>query len=392
MTWTFDTGSKYHTQDTGYYCGAACAMMVLAEIGVPYTSMNQVDLYNSNHSHNVKSGWYTDPYGLRYTLVDRRPATFTNTFVVYKPTTEAEGTRKIVHTLWRYGVSPVVLVFGCMHWIVVRGVQTSVEPTTGTSYTVNGLWVNNPVHRNNAPHSATDVCGSGGVNGVEAQWVSYADWQATYFTGCNYDSATGASQFISVCDPEEPKIELPERAPFDRPFDGERLIAADDAIKMVYEGLERYELYDAKERMARLREPRFERPILVKRLDRPDDYYYLSPAMLNGEVHGYGQVDGRFGDLQSVYVLDRPSRPYLLDREEILKSVLDRIFDLPREQGQFRLRADTFCLSPTMVWRPCRESYSPHLPFWQINAGWQTVYVRADGEVFSHLTITGSGV
>ncbi|HDR27495.1 hypothetical protein [Rhodovulum sp.] len=64
MTWTFDTGAKYHTQGTNYYCGAACAMMVLAEFGLPHGSMNQDDLYNANHSHNVKPGWATDPYGL----------------------------------------------------------------------------------------------------------------------------------------------------------------------------------------------------------------------------------------------------------------------------------------------------------------------------------------
>ncbi len=392
MTWTFDTGSKYHTQDTGYYCGAACAMMVLAEIGLPYTSMNQVDLYNSNHSHNQKPGWYSDPYGLRYTLVDRKPASFTNTFVVYKPTTEDQGTRKIVYTLWHYGVSPVALVYHCMHWIVVRGIQTDVEPTVGTTYTVNGLWINNPVHRDNSPHSGTDVCGTGGVNGVENQWVSYADWQSTYFTGCNYDSTTGSNQFISVCDPDEPKIELPRRPQFESPFSGREIITRDDAVKMVYEGVERFELHDAKDQMAKLREPRFEEPILVKRLDRPDSYYYLSPAMMNGAVHGFGQVDARFGDLQSVYILEKATQPYELNRDVIVKSVLERTFDLPKEQGQFRLRPDTFCVAPTLVWQPCRESYSPHLPFWQITAGGQTVFVRADGEVYSYLTITGAGV
>lgn len=57
MSWETNTGCRYHTQDTGYYCGAACAMMILAEIGVPYAHLDQDDLYNSNHSHNVQPGW-----------------------------------------------------------------------------------------------------------------------------------------------------------------------------------------------------------------------------------------------------------------------------------------------------------------------------------------------
>lgn len=391
MTWSKDTGAKYHTQDTSYYCGAACAMMVLAEIGVPYTSMNQSDLYTSNHNHNVKAGWYTDPYGLRYTLVDRKPASFGNTFVVYKPTTEAEGSRKVVYTLWKYGVSPVTLVYGCMHWIVVRGVQTNVEPTTGTSYVINGLWVNNPVFRDNDPHNGSDVCGSGGVNGIENQWVSYANWQSSYFTGCNYDSATGSKQFISVCDPDEPKIELPERAQIDRPFEGREIIDPGQAVEMVYRGMEIGELFED-ERIAKLRDTSFDKPILVKRLDRHDSFYYLAPAMLDGGALGFAQVNARFGDLQSVYVLAERTRLYESNREGVLEWVMKRKYELEEERGQFRLRPDTFCLSPTLVWRPCRESYSPHLPFWQLNSGSQTLYIRADGEVYTSLTTVGSGV
>ena len=391
MTWSFHTGCKYHTQDTGYYCGAAAAMMVLAEIGLPHASMNQDDLYTSNHSHNVKAGWATDPYGLRFTLVDRKPAAFTNTFVVYKPETEAEGTRKIVYTLWHYQVSPIVLVYHCMHWIVVRGVQTDVEPTPGAAYTVTGLWVNNPVFRDNDPHTATDVCGTGGVNGVQAQWVSYADWQATYFTGCNYDSATGASQFISVCDPDEPRIELPRRRNEDHPLDGREIASRDVAVELVHAGIERNDLRKA-ELLGPVRDARFDTPVLVKRLDRPDSYYYLVHAMLEDGVIGFGQVDALLGDLQSVFVLDKPIKPYQLDRARMLRGLLRKPLELGEPEGRFRLRPDTFCVAPTLVWRPCRESFSPHLPFWQITAGSQTVYVRVDGAVFTTLTSVGAGV
>ncbi|MFX0115498.1 MAG: hypothetical protein ACFFB3_13200, partial [Candidatus Hodarchaeota archaeon] len=169
MTWTRQTACRYHTQDTSFYCGAAAAMMILAEIGVNYANLDQDDLYTSNHSNNQKSGWATDPYGLRHTLRDRRPAGFTNTFVVHKPTSEAQGTRDIVYTLHKYGVSPAVLIFGCMHWIVVLGVQTDVEPVSGANYTVQGFWIHNPVHYAPAPpppHGAADACGSGGALGV----------------------------------------------------------------------------------------------------------------------------------------------------------------------------------------------------------------------------------
>ena len=219
MPWIKNMGTKYHTQDTSYYCGGACAMMVLAEIGVGYGSLDQDDLYNSNHSHNVVAGWASDPEGVRFTMVDRKPAAFGNTFVVYRQASEAGGSQKLVYTLEHYGVSPIVLVYGCAHWIVVCGVQTDVNPATGP-YTIQGFWVNNPVHEANEPHAAGDICGSGGSHGIENQWVSYATWQSTYFTGCAYDSADGSAQFISVCDPDVPKIAVPRRVEPVRYFDG----------------------------------------------------------------------------------------------------------------------------------------------------------------------------
>src|SRR5215831_19478041 len=112
MSWSFNTGDRYHTQDTSYYCGAACAMMIPSEIEVPYSSLDQDDLYTSNNSHNAKSNWYTDPYGLCYTLNDRRPASFLpNFFIVHKRLAEADGTRDVAFTLYHYKVSPAILVY-----------------------------------------------------------------------------------------------------------------------------------------------------------------------------------------------------------------------------------------------------------------------------------------
>ena len=167
MSWTLNTGDRYHTQDTSYYCGAACAMMILHEIGVPYSGLDQDDLYTSNNSHNARPGWYTDPYGLNYTLNNRRPASFLpNFFVVHKRLTEAEGTRDVAFTLYHYRVSPAILVYHCAHWNVVRGVQTDIDPTTGP-YTVEGFWLNNPVWDSSiSDHDGSDTCGSGGSHGV----------------------------------------------------------------------------------------------------------------------------------------------------------------------------------------------------------------------------------
>lgn len=391
MSWMVHTGARYHTQDTGYYCGACCAMVILAEIGVPYADLDQDDLYDSNHDHNAQSGWYTDPYGLRYTLVDRRPASFTNTFVVHKPTTEAEGTRDIVYTLHKYEVSPAALVFGCAHWITVPGVQTDVEPVSGSGYTVEGFWIHNSVARDNEPHSASDVCGSGGVNGNANEFVTYADWQATYFTGCNYDHSAGSNQFISVCDPDVRKLEVPERKKLERPARGDKLLSGKDAIKFSKMGLDTYGLAKDKRVAKALRRARPLEPQLVLRRDQRNSYYYLVPWGTSRGEKVLTRVDARFGTFSGLRLLDKPNRNEFLSREAAIKLVVGQRLRLPGKLGRLMVFHDALCVSPTLVWEPCWESWSPSLPFYQFTIGAATFYVRVDGTVFTHLTTEGRG-
>jgi hypothetical protein len=398
MSWTFNTGDRYHTQDTSYYCGAACAMMTLAEIGVSYASLDQIDLYDSNHTHNVQSSWYTDPYGLCYTLNDRRPASFLpRYFVVYKRLTEAEGTRDVAFTLYHYKVSPSVLVYNCAHWNVVRGVQTDVDPASGP-YTVEGFWLNNPVWDSSlSAHSAADTCGSGGSHGMANEFVTYTEWQSNRFNGCAYDAPGGAAQWISVCDPDERTISLPLRRAVKYRSDGRQLIPAPRIARFATEGLAEYRLAESELGGRMLRTGRVGAPLLVQRLDRPGDFYYLAPWQLNERVAGSIDIDARFGVFKSLRLLTAPVRDWAIGggsstrlRAVLSRSLDGKTFDLPEDRGRFKVYPDTYCIPPVLVWRPCRESWSPHLPFYHVVVGGHSLYVRIDGPIFTHLT-TGRG-
>ncbi|GAG26524.1 unnamed protein product, partial [marine sediment metagenome] len=137
----------YHQQDTNYYCGAACAQMVLASANVGAGILDQDDLYADNHSHStIESGWASGPDGLTWTMNDRRPPAFTNPFVLFALSNEDSTSRKIIWTIHHYQVAPISLVFGSAHWIVVRGYQASAAPANSgdTSYTISSFDVNNP--------------------------------------------------------------------------------------------------------------------------------------------------------------------------------------------------------------------------------------------------------
>lgn len=373
-------------------------MMILHEIGVSYASLDQDDLYTSNHNHNVKSGWATDPYGLCYTLNDRRPASFLpNFFVVHKRLTEAEGTRDVAHTLYHYQVSPAILVYHCQHWNVVCGVQTDVDPTTGP-YVVEGFWLNNPVWDSSiSAHDGSDTCGSGSTHGVANEFVTYTEWQTHRFNGCSYDDPGGATQWISVCDPEPPKIELPRRREIKYFADGKRLIFKKDIIELAARGLKEYGIPESKRGAETFSAGNFGTPLLVQRLDLPNEFYYLTPWERDGDVLGFVDVDARFGIFKSLRIFAAPAKELLLGKtgrrltELVGRRVNDKLFELPDEKGRFKVYPGTYCIPPVLVWKPCRESWSPHLPFYQLTIGGNKLYVRVDGQVFTQLT-SGHGV
>jgi hypothetical protein len=367
-------------------------MVILSEIGVPYADLDQDDLYESSHDHNQYSDWKTDPYGLRYTLDDRAPTGFANTFVVHKPTTEAEGTRDVVHTLHKYEVSPAVLVFGPKHWITVPGVQTDVEPVQSADYTVEGFWIHNSVTREPGElHSRTDVCGSGGANGSSNEYLTYWDWKENYFTGCDYDSPTGHFQFISVCDPDVRRISVPRRSRVTRRMRGDKLISKKDAMRLSEDGIKTHHLLRDRRVSQALGRSQPLDPSLVVRLDRRNSYYYLVPWGTRRSTRALTRVDARFGTFCGIRLLDKAIRNEFIDREETIRGIEGTRIRLDDGSGTLMVHRDVACHSPTLVWQPCWESWSPYLPFHQITIGSDTIYRRIDGRVFTELTTTGRG-
>src|SRR5258708_32600379 len=90
-----DLTVSYHQQDTNYYCGAACAQMVLDSIGAGL--LDQDDLYNDNHTHSTtEGGWYSGPDGVTWTLNHRKPGPCGNYFVLCTPTGAASLSRQAV--------------------------------------------------------------------------------------------------------------------------------------------------------------------------------------------------------------------------------------------------------------------------------------------------------
>jgi hypothetical protein len=404
MTVTTNLTVQHHQQDTDYYCGAACAQMVLETIGAGI--LDQDDLYADNHSHSLlDSGvnWATAPDGLTWTMNDRRPAAFTNYFVNFALASEDLISRKICWTIHHYNVAPIALVYGWGHWIVVRGYTTSTHPASSgdNSYTIDSFDINNPWpyapsfdEPADAPppaHSASDGCGTGGDRGIANEHITYATWQSTYMTGVPGGYWNGL--FVAVCDPEPPAERGGPQRPAPKREGRGNILSPKMAGELAIRGLREYGLFDREDWRAALDDAQPGAPLLVQRLDRLDSYYYVTPLNQGRRPSVLVNVDARWGDYQQAVLLPKSrSEHRVISAEEALKLVLSRPIELNALRGRLRVRKEAVCPCPHLVWRPCKESLSPYYPFYMFVVGEHRLYVRIDGAIFASLTLNQMGI
>jgi hypothetical protein len=244
------------------------------------------------------------------------------------------------------------------------------------------------------PHSGTDGCGGGGTRGVANEHITYATWKSSYATGNKYGTLWNG-RYVAVCDPDPPPERLGAQAPARKRAEGRQLLRPGTAIKNALAGLERHGLPERKDWKWALDDTEPGTPLLVQRLDEIDSYYYIVP-LTRGRlgVTAAVAVDARFGDYQQAIALPRGGSSILtaLDSKTVLRETLERPIDLGDRAGRLTVRREAYCLYPTLVWRPCRESLSPFLPFHMVTVGSHRIYVRLDARIFAGLRLYNPGI
>jgi hypothetical protein len=371
---------KYHHQDEKFFCGAASAMMILAHLGVDYSKLDQSELFCGRDTCQRQCDGPDAPKGMEADFLCCTLNLFGDGFLkepytVQERSSEQEATRDIVFTVCDLGSGrpPAVLIRGDLHWVVVYGVQCDVDPIKNPDdYTLDGLWVHNPTWDASVDHhhDGQDACTSLVWPKLKHEMVPYHRWNsANWFDGRVIDTQTGQRQWTSVGAKAPPAVvpgpgivPLPRKVVAEERDDGRELIEPERISELARAGLDRYALWTSRFAAEALESGEFgEPPVLVEHLDRPDEAYYLVPWMVEGgRVTAIAQVDAHSG---------------LLDGFGVLGST-DTDWRLWESSSHRRL-----------VWKPCRESWSSYLPFYQeTDEDGRSWYVRIDGERFFELT------
>ncbi len=118
--------------------------------------------------------------------------------------------------------------------------------------------------------------------------------------------------------------------------------------------------------------------LLVKRLDKPENAYYLIPWVITEGVVFVVEVDANSGIMLGTTTFPKPSPSPFLTPDEAKDCVVRKF-----PQRKFG--------NPRLVWRPCRESTSPIRPFYEIPVNKDFLYVDMDGLIVLELTPLGLG-
>lgn len=115
-------------------------------------------------------------------------------------------------------------------------------------------------------------------------------------------------------------------------------------------------------------------PVLVFRLDEPDQGYYLIPWLdQHGGILLIVQVDAQSGVMSSMAEFPAPLSSMMISPEDAKKIVSGRLG--VQVIGQ-----------PRLVWQACRESASPFQPLYQVPVENGHVFVGMDGTFHRSLT------
>ena len=127
--------------------------------------------------------------------------------------------------------------------------------------------------------------------------------------------------------------------------------------------------------------------MLVERLDRTDSFYYIVSFESKSKETARVIVDGFSGEFEEASGIEKTGSvmPPFLPPSRALATLDNTYLEAGRYLGR-PVRAGMVGQHPLPVWRPCRESSSAFLPFYQLSVGDHFVYVRLDGRRFDELT------
>ena len=388
-------------QETLFFCGPATAKMVLSSLGVaspatPPSWQSQLwDYIKSNTGATRPSSapneptappfptqkcewcsgwkcWSTTPAVLVKLLNASQGVA---TYAISTHTIEDAATGVMLDTIDQT-LPGVALVYGWNHWVVVEGYRQGEAGSHAVAgRNLNGVYIRDP-------EASTAV-----------HYVDWIEWRDTYlsFVPCGMFKNTmvvaGGTRLASppIDRPQAPtNVRIVSVPPPDPLAMIKHILTPEQAMQRAAQQLT--ELRSSRLRVA-LDSVEAKLAYLVQRLDDPDLYYYIVTFQASAKETARVVVDAFNGTLRQASGIEREGdslKPYIPAPAALAR--LHSYAEVAPDALRFRVRTGTVGQHPVLVWKPCKQSTSPFLPFYQLSIGDSFVYYRVDGEEFDALT------
>jgi hypothetical protein len=294
-------------------------------------------------------------------------------FAFHPDITADQALRRVAWSILKDRIAPAVLVWKCRHWALVTGFEADALPRAidDDAWGPRGVYLRNPF-------------------GPTDHHVDVRSWKAQYQTGVLH--GLWRTRRVVVCAGEAaaaaPALR-PERDPdfVRREILGPDAIARAAAAAIAGDRFARHPDWRAAAEGAVPGEP-----MLVSRLNLPSDHAYIVPMLRTGRPTLLLMLDAYDGSYrESTPVAGEWPASLSEARARLGAMVASGAIAIEGEKEPVQLWPESTSVFPTLVWRPCLESLSPYLPFFQVNAGNRMIHVRLDGKVFGELSIRFSG-
>jgi hypothetical protein len=388
----------HRRQETLYYCGPATGEMVLRALGVaspaiPPSWQEQLWTFVTTNTGATRPPsapstdeapafpqqkcewcdgwecWSTTPAVLQQLLNTSQAVA---SYSVTTHQLEEDATAVLLDTL-DAGFPGVALVYGWQHWLVVDGYRHSPRAKAVVGgRRLNGLYIRDP-----------EVS-------ARRHYIAWSRWRDEYlsFVACGvYRDSFLVMPAVPAGMPPPPPAP-PPLPPHPISAGGGSNIEESNMLKplLTTDTVARHamtaltELQDSPLDLA-MRGARPTETRLVQQINREDSFYYLVSFERDGRHVMQAMIDGFDGTLLETVGIEKESEalPRILDAIEAERRLKDGA-------GWFIHREGVVGQHPVLVWKPCRQSKSPFLPFYQFSVGNRFVYLRVDGTLFDALT------
>jgi hypothetical protein len=419
-------------QETDFYCGAACAKMLLNKIRSKHTTQKILFDESQRNGRFPHEGWNSPPDGLTKTINSRRPSSFRNKFeLTVSKNSQQYVTKEILRGIQLYDMPSIALVDAGRHWIVVKGFSTTDNISKNSNLNIGHikeLWINDPWNESSA---------------IAHRPVPYETWQSSYLMPIAF-GRHWLGKYIGICDPpsddedrrrkknmkkkkvdsvsdDKGKNTVYNKVPDEKRENeqnmakvtlddssknndvssskGTKSVGSSKGVKIIKKAivadtalqtLDTRGYRDIDFLKDVVKDVKASEPILIHRLDAVDQFYYIVPLVdsITNSICSLMSIDAIAGNYRESAFAKSKTKPIIfkpLGKEEIRK-LLSKKLRLKEPKRVLNMNPDVMCLYPLLVWTPCLESFSPYLPFHMVIIGGYIIFVRIDGKVFTKLS------